>query len=468
MSTSVLVVDDDPTLRRALAARLVHWGHRVDEAADGDAALAAIRDGAHALVLLDLALPGRGGLDVLRAAVADGFAGDIVVLTAHGSVETAVEALRLGAVDFVQKPADLDVLRAVVDRTLGRRRTERVASALAERLRGGREPVLGRSPAMARVVDEATRAARSSAVVLVTGESGAGKQVVAELVHARSARAAAPFVYVNCVALADDLVESTLFGHEKGAFTGAVARKEGRIELAAGGTAFLDEIGDTTPRFQTKLLHFLETGQFERVGGTRTLAVDCRIVAATNRDLEAEVRRGTFRADLMYRLDVVRLRVPPLRERPEDVPDLARGFVERFARDAGRGPMRLAAATERALVAYAWPGNVRQLRNVIERMVVLAPGTVLGPELLPPEVLARAAAVPDGALPLKPAVRAFKRDYVVRALERAGGNRTRAADALGIQRTMLTRLLRQLGIVGTDDDPSGTRSGPDPGLSSPP
>ena len=456
MNASVLVVDDDPTLRRALSARLAHWGHAVEEAADGDAALAAMRDGAHALVLLDLSMPGRDGLDVLRAARAEGLAGDVVVLTANGTVETAVEALRLGAVDFVQKPADLGVLRAVVDRTLARRRTERVASAYADRVSGGRPPVLGRSPAMARVVDEATLAARSSAVVLVTGESGSGKQVLAELVHARSARAAGPFVYVNCVALSDDLVESTLFGHEKGAFTGAIARKEGRIEMAAGGTAFLDEIGDTTPRFQTKLLHFLETGRFERVGGTRTLSVDCRIVAATNRDLGAEVARGAFRADLLYRHDVIRLHVPPLRERREDVPMLVAGFLERFASEAGRARLRLAPETERALAGYAWPGNVRQLKNVVERMVVLARGDVLGPELLPPEILAPAPA-PDGGLPLKAALRAYKRAYVRAALDAAGGNRTRAAAALGVQRTFLSRLLRQMGESDGEEAPAHPR-----------
>ncbi len=290
-------------------------------------------------------------------------------------------------------------------------------------------------------------------MVLITGESGAGKQVLAELVHARSARAAGPFVYVNCVALSDDLIESTLFGHEKGAFTGAIARKEGRIEAAAGGTAFLDEIGDTSPRLQTKLLHFLETGQFERVGGTRTLRVDCRIVAATNRDLEAEVAKGTFRADLFYRLNVVRLRVPALREHPEDVPALVRAFLERFAREAGRPAPRLAAATERALAAYRWPGNVRQLKNVVERMVVLAPGDVLTTDLLPPEVL---VPVPAGEippdLPLKEAVRAFKRTHVAQALAKAGGNRTRAAAALGLQRTFLSRVMRQLGLREAPDD----------------
>ncbi|MCC7137351.1 MAG: sigma-54-dependent Fis family transcriptional regulator [Planctomycetes bacterium] len=451
MSARVLVVDDDPALRRALLARLGHWGYTAAEAPDGEAGLAALRRDGADLVLLDLAMPGRGGLDVLAAVREEGLAPDVVVLTAHGSVEAAVEALRGGAADFLTKPTDLELLRAVVERTLARRRGARVTSALAERVGGATAVEPAASPAMRRVLDEAARAARSHAVVLITGESGVGKQVLAERVHALSPRAAGPFVYVNCVALSDDLVESTLFGHEKGAFTGAVARKEGRVEAAAGGTAFLDEIGDTTPRLQTKLLHFLETGQFERVGGTRTLSVDCRVVAATNRDLEAEVAKGTFRADLFYRLNVVRLRVPPLRERPDDVLPLARGFVERFAREAGRPAPRLAAATERALLSCRWPGNVRQLRNAVERMVVLCAGDTLTPDLLPPEVLlpTPAGEIP-AELPLKAAVRAFKRAHIARALERAKGNRTRAAAALGLQRTFLSRLLRQLGLRDED------------------
>jgi DNA-binding NtrC family response regulator len=448
MKAAVLLVDDDPTIRRALAQRLGHWGLRVEEAEGGEAALAAARRTVFDLVLLDLAMPGISGMDVLRKLKGDGYPADVVVLTAHGSVEAAVEALKAGAADFLQKPADFDLLKAVVDRSLERRRRERVTSALSERLESGASAVFSSGPVMTRVLDTATRAARSEATVLITGESGSGKQVLAELIHARSERRTGPFVYVNCVALSDDLIESALFGHEKGAFTGALARKEGRLEAAAGGTAFLDEIGDTSPRLQTKLLHFLETGEFERVGGTRSLSVDCRVIAATNRDLEAAIKAGTFREDLYYRLNVVRLEVPPLRDRREDIPVLAQAFLERFGRELKRPPLRLAARTDEILRGYRWPGNVRQLKNVMERLVVLAPGDTLTPDLLPPEVFAPppATSPESGDLPLKEAEEQFRRSYIARALARSGGNQTKAAALLGLQRTFLSRLLAELGL----------------------
>ena len=289
MKGRALVVDDDGALRLAVRDRLEHWGLEVDEAIDGQAALAITQGREFDLILLDLAMPGIGGLEVLRRLQQDGCAADVIVLTAHGSIETAVEALRAGASDFLQKPAEFELLRARAERALDGRRRNRLVQALSDRVQDGAPTVIGESDSMTALLETARRAAASDATVLITGESGTGKQVLAEYVHAHSPRQEGPFVYLNCVALSDDLVESTLFGHEKGAFTGAVARKQGRIELAAGGTAFLDEIGDTTERLQTKLLHFLESGEYERVGGTRTLATDCRIVAATNRDLAASI-----------------------------------------------------------------------------------------------------------------------------------------------------------------------------------
>ncbi len=468
MKANVLIVDDDAGLRRALVDRLSHWGHATAEAADGASALAVAGRQEFDLVLLDLSMPGASGLDVLRRLREGGCGADIVILTAHGTVEAAVEALKLGATDFLAKPADFAMLQAVVERAFEKRRLQRVNRALADRLDAGAGLVPGSSPAMGELLETAARAARSNAVVLITGESGSGKQVLAEYLHRESPRARGPFVYVNCVALSDELIESTLFGHEKGAFTGAIARKEGRIDAAAGGTAFLDEVGDVTPRLQTKLLHFLETNQFERVGGTRTITVDCRIVAATNRDLEAEVREGRFRQDLYFRLNVVRLRVPPLRERPEDIPDLAQSFLDRFAAEMGRPRLKLAARTAETLARYPWPGNVRQLRNAIERMVVLARTDTLTPDLLPPELflpadrLAAGRAAPgapapgggpgatdggdDHFAPLRDAVRHFRRDYIAQALARTGGNQTKAAQLLGLQRTFLNRLIREYGL----------------------
>lgn len=450
MKASVLIVDDDPGLRRALADRFEFWGHRAETAVDGTDARSRLAAQAFDLVLLDLSMPGMSGLELLTVLRAEGCAADVIVLTAHGSVEAAVEAIKLGAEDFLAKPTDFDLLQKAVDRCLDRRRLDRVARASAA---GSRGLVAGTSPAMAQLVATAERAAAAPTTLLIRGESGTGKQVLAEHIHAASDRAGGPFVHVNCVAISDDLVESTLFGHERGAFTGAVERKRGRLETAAGGTAFLDEIGDVSSSLQTKLLHFLETGSFERVGGNQTIHVDCRIVAATNRDLVAAVAAGEFREDLYYRLNVIELVIPPLRERPEDVEPLAAHFLERLAAELKRPDLVFAPATLAALRACRWPGNVRHLRNVVERMAVLAPGTQLTPDLLPAEVttVPDDPALPMSGLPYKEAVLAFKKSYVLRALTAAGGNQTRAAEALGLRRSYLNRLIHGFdGDDGTD------------------
>jgi DNA-binding NtrC family response regulator len=321
--------------------------------------------------------------------------------------------------------------------------------ALAERAAADSGFVAGRSAAMERLMETLAQAAASDATILLSGESGTGKQVLAEQAHRLSPRAAGPFVYVNCVAISDELIESTLFGHEKGAFTGAVTRKEGRFEAAAGGTAFLDEVGDISPRLQTKLLHFLESGEFERVGGGQVIHVDCRIVAATNRDLPKEVVEGRFREDLYYRLNVVALRVPALRERREDITPLAESFLARCASRLKRGRLRFGERTLGVLERYPWPGNVRQLKNAVERMAVLARTDTLTPDLLPPEVLAGPESKPGDLvdLPYREALTGFKERLVRTALARADGNQTRAAEALGLQRTYLNRLIKELGIT---------------------
>jgi DNA-binding NtrC family response regulator len=455
MKGYVLVVDDDASLRRALRDRLAHWGLDVEEAANGVAALKAAAKREYDIVILDLNMPEVGGMEVLARWQEEDYGASVLVLTAHGSIDAAIEAVRAGAADFLQKPADFDLLQARLGQLLKSRSQGRMVQALSERVSDDGASVIGHAPAMVQLLETAARAARSDATVLITGESGSGKQVLAEYVHASSPRSAGPFVYVNCVAMSDDLVESTLFGHERGAFTGAVAMKQGRIELAAGGTAFLDEIGDTSARLQTKLLHFLESSEYERVGGTRTLTADCRIVAATNRDLPAEISRGAFREDLYFRLNVIHLELPPLRERREDVPDLASAFASRFASELKRGPMEIAPETMERLRAYAWPGNVRQLKNLIERMVVLAPESTLTPDLLPSDFFggsASADGLEEGTLPYKEAIQAFKRSYIAKALARADGNQTKAAELLGMQRTFLNRLVREMGL--RDADPS--------------
>jgi DNA-binding NtrC family response regulator len=448
MKAEVLIVDDDVILRRALTDRLRFWGHETEEAASGEEALEKLDKKHFDLVLLDLKLPGMSGMQVLQRLADEGIESDVVVLTAHGSVEVAVEAIKMGAVDFLPKPADFDLLQTIVDRSLSKRRLLRVTEALTEQHDQDAPFVVGASKAMTELVESAQRAAQSNAVVLLRGESGTGKQVISEYIHRQSLRAAGPFVYVNCVALSDELIESTLFGHEKGAFTGAVTRKPGRLEAANGGTAFLDEIGDISPRLQTKLLHFLETGEFERVGGTQTIRVDCRIVAATNRDLEQSIKEGTFREDLFYRLNVITLGVPALRERGDDILTLAEAFIEKYAKEMKRGKMQLASRTAEILRGYHWPGNVRQLKNAIERMVVMARTDTLTPDLLPPELHQSpdAADLDSATLPLKEAMLEFKKQYVGKALARTGGNQTKAAEKLGIQRSFLNRLMKELGI----------------------
>ncbi len=445
LKADVLIVDDDAALRMALQDRFEHWGCQVQLAADGHEALAVCAERAFDLILLDLSMPGLGGMEVLQTLRADKFAGDIVVLTAHGSVSRAVEALRGGASDFLTKPADFELLAQVTSRALNQRRLQKTRDALAEQ---SANTVQAASPAMKQLLAEAARAAASDSTIVLAGESGSGKQVVSEYIHAASPRRDGPFVYVNCVAISEDLIESTLFGHERGAFTGAVSRKPGRLEGAAGGTAFLDEIGDISAGLQTKLLHFLETGEFERVGGTQTVRVDCRIVAATNRDLAREVQAGRFREDLFYRLNVIALRVPPLRERPEDVALLGHVFLARFAGDMKRDIPEFAPQTLQAMKSYNWPGNVRQLKNAVERMVVMAPGKVLLPELLPAEIRTPDLIDPGAleSLPFREAVAGFKRNMLTRILDECHGNQTRAAEKLGLQRSYLNRLLKDLGL----------------------
>jgi DNA-binding NtrC family response regulator len=448
MKSTILVVDDDELLRRVLADRLQFWGHSTDLAESGEAALQQAKLKNYDLIMLDLKLPGISGLETLSGLKKFSCDADVIMLTAHGSVGAAVKAIKAGAADFLPKPADFDLLRAVVDRLLAKRQLLRVRDALTEQRNQGAPFIVGSSETMQNLVQTAKRAAQANTTVLLRGESGVGKQVIADYIHRNSARQSGPFVYINCVALSDDLIESTLFGHEKGSFTGATARKTGRFEAANGGTAFLDEIGDISPRLQTKLLHFLETGEFERVGGTQTMRVDCRIVAATNRNLEESTRTGEFRKDLFYRLNVISLAVPSLRERSEDIPILAQAFIDKYAEELKRGNLTLAPETSAILQQYEWPGNVRQLRNAIERMVVLSPTSTLTPDQLPPEVLAQdtpTGNAPSG-LPLKAAMLEFKKQYIRRTLATNGGNQTRTAETLGVQRSFLNRLIKKLAI----------------------
>ncbi len=425
----ILVIDDDPSFRALLADILESAGHRVAEAEDGAAGLARLEGEGADLVLTDQRMPRLDGLELVRRVRALPSPPPVVVLTAHGTIPQAVEAVRIGAADYLTKPLESPAaLLAVVDRLLG------PADAGAA--------FVTRDPRVERVLEMVDRVAERDVAVLVTGESGTGKELVARRLHDRSARAAGPFVAVNCAALPDSLAESELFGHEKGAFTGADARRAGRFEEASGGTLFLDEVGELSPPLQAKLLRVLEDRAVRRLGGTADIAVDVRLVAATNRDLEAEVERGAFRRDLYFRLAVVPVSLPPLRDRAGDVPVLARHLLAVLAERHGVAAAALSAEAEAALERYEWPGNVRELRNVLERaLVVSGGGTLAAADLMLPESQGRDA---DGGLPLDREER--ERQAVIEALRRADGNREEAARLLGVSVRTLYYRLRRWGI----------------------
>ncbi len=378
-SARFLVVEDNDTLRRGIARALADGFGVADEEAAGDTAVARLRDPAIAsydVIVTDLRLPGAGGLEVLEAARIRDARSAVILMTAYGTIEAAVEAMRRGAFDFVQKPFDLEQLEVRVGKALEHGRLLREVTHLrAERAaRFAPENIVGTSAALKSALELARRVASSRSTALITGETGTGKELVAGLIHGLSARADGPFVKMNCAALPETLLESELFGHERGAFTGADRVRIGRFEQANGGTLFLDEIGDMAASTQAKLLRVLQDREFTRLGGSRPLRADVRIVAATNRELEREMRAGRFREDLFYRLNVIRIAMPALRERPDDVEALAAHFALHFAREMGRPERRLAAAAIARLRAHTWPGNVRELRNVIERAVLLADG----------------------------------------------------------------------------------------------
>jgi DNA-binding NtrC family response regulator len=424
----ILVVDDDPHIRQALVERFRARKFEVLEAGSGKDALARLGHGHPDVTLLDLQLPDGDGFWVLRRLREEGIEATVVVITAFGTVDKAVQAMKEGAYDFLQKPFEPALVEETVRRALERTTLRRAARA------GGDPAIVG----LAAVQELARKAAKTDATVLLLGESGTGKEVIARAVHRWSERAAGPFVAVNAAALAESLLESELFGHEKGAFTGAQARRAGKFELAHGGTIFLDEIGEIPPATQAKLLRVLQERAFERVGGTETVTVDVRVVAATNRDLKKRVAEKLFREDLYYRLNVVSVTLPPLRERRADIRPLA----EHFLRELKPGA-RFASDTLAALERHDWPGNVRELRNVVERATVLLEGDEIAPSDLPSEVLAGTALPSDS---FHAQVDEYRKRLIQETLARFGGNQTKAAEALKLQRTYLARLIRQMGI----------------------
>jgi two-component system response regulator HydG len=449
----VLIVDDERAIRLSLTGLLEKEGYDVVAAATYDEGVAAIEAGVD-LVLTDLALGKvEGGLDVLRAVKRQRQAAAVVMITAHGSEKVAVAAMKAGADDYVPKPFDNDEIRLLVRRLLQQGRAAREHELLLERVERdyGGGAIVGGARSMRAVLDAIARVADTDLTVLVRGESGTGKELVAQALHQRGRRARRPFVAVNSAAIHRELVESELFGHEKGAFTGASARRIGRFEAADGGTIFLDEIGDMPLETQAKVLRVLEERRIERVGGARPIDVDVRVVAATHRDLEAEVARGRFRQDLYYRLRVVEIVLPPLRERIEDVPALAERFLERAAARHGRPGRSLAPSALAALARHSFPGNVRELRNVIEHAAVLAEGERIEASDLRLDAArpAREATPGQGASfadAKKRAVEDFERTFLLRALREHGGNVSRTAEAVGMVRQSLQQKLRELGI----------------------
>jgi len=440
----VLVIDDEPNIRDTLAMCLEGVGCRVQKAATGAAALEALRLAPYDLAFCDLRLGDESGLDLVPKLLAERPGLDVVVVTAYATFDTAVEAIKRGAKDYLPKPFTPAQIRHQVDAAKERRAaTMRVVDLESRLADAAPEAQLeSASPRMRGVLETITRAAAHDVAVLLRGENGTGKGVLARTLHASSPRRDKPFVVVNCPTLSEELLASELFGHARGAFTGAVRDQEGRVEAAEGGTVFLDEVGEISPALQAKLLRFLQEKNFERVGENRTRTADVRIVAATNRDLEADVKEGRFREDLLYRLNVVEVTVPPLRERPEDILALARGFIGFFARQGRRAPPELSDSAAKMLLAWPWPGNVRELRNAIERAVILSPGQVLEPESFPERMAGHAAGVP--ALGGDFSVDDLEREHILRVLARTA-TQEEAARILGLDASTLWRKRKKYG-----------------------
>ncbi|MEO8432496.1 MAG: sigma-54 dependent transcriptional regulator [Acidobacteriota bacterium] len=442
----VLVIDDERGVRETLSAILSDEGYAVtavDTGAEGERHIAEDR---WDLVFLDVWLRDRDGLSILEAA------GDrlarlpVVMISGHANVETAVRAVRLGAYDFLEKPLSLERVLLTAQKAIERRDLLRQVDSFRGRDEGEAD-LIGESPPIRRLREEIARVAPTDARVLITGENGTGKELVARAIHRLSARAEAPLVEVNCAAIPEELIESELFGHEKGSFTGAIEDRRGKFEEADGATLFLDEVGDMSPKTQAKVLRALQEGRFTRVGGTRSISSDARVLSATNKNLAAEIEKGTFREDLYFRLAVVPIEVPPLRERVEDIPRLALHFLAEASARFGRKPKALSAAALEALDAHRWPGNVRELKNLVERVVILSRGD----EILPLDFHFRRAGdeLPEGIrpdAPLREAREDFERRYILAALRKHRGNVSRAAEALDLERSNLYRKLRSYGI----------------------
>jgi DNA-binding NtrC family response regulator len=449
MAERILVVDDEVPSRRGLQALLTREGYRVQEAANGAEALEKARAFRPAVVIADLVMPTMDGLELLKALQDDLPFAAVILLTGRGSVETAVQAMKAGAYDYLTKPVDLTRLTLVLGKALERAGIAREVALLRRQLGAGEGPaLLGRSSAMKDILRQVELAAASTAPVLILGESGTGKELVARTLHALSPRARAPFVGVNCAAIPETLLESEIFGHEKGAFTGAAERRLGCFEMADGGSLLLDEVAEMAPGVQAKFLRVLEEGAFRRIGGKAEIRVDVRVLAATNRDPAAAIRDGDLREDLFYRLNVFPITIPPLRDRPEDIPLLAEAFLQASAARNGRPVRAIAPEALRLLQQYPWPGNVRELRNAIERAVILCRREAVEPTHLPETLRRPSAAGPAPALTVRigTTVDEAEKALILQTLDFTRGNKTRAAETLGISlKTLHNKLSRYRG-----------------------
>jgi len=446
---TILIVEDEAKMRRLLELNLGEDGFTTLSAGEAEAGLKLLHENPVDLVVTDLKLPGMNGLEFLQAIKRQNAALPVVVMTAFGTVETAVEAMKAGASDYVLKPFSLNEMRMVIRKELDVRDLREENRTLREALgkRYAHPNMVARSAKMQEALATVERVAPTNSTVLLGGESGVGKDLIARAIHEKSRRSAGPFIKINSTAIPENLLESELFGYEKGAFTGAAASKPGKFELADKGTLFLDEIGDVPPAIQVKLLRVLQEREFERLGGTRTIKVDVRLIAATNRDLREALEQGTFREDLYYRLNVVPIDIAPLHERKEDIPDLVNLFISRFAADSGKLVKSISPEAMQILVNHRWPGNVRELQNVIERAGALANGTVLEPADIHLDVRpAKATNGASGFLPEGMTLEHWEDEMIQEALRRANGNKSRAARLLGLSRNALRYRLSKIGI----------------------
>ena len=452
---TLLVVEDEAKMRRLLELNLSEDGYTVLTAADAETGLNTLRQEKVDLVVTDLKLPGMNGLEFLQAVKRTNAAVPVVLMTAYGTVETAVEAMKAGASDYVLKPFSLEEIRLILRKELDvhrlREENRSLREALGERYQF--RNIVARSPKMQEVLATVERVAPTNSTVLLGGESGVGKDLIARAIHEHSRRSAGPFIKINCTAIPENLLESELFGYEKGAFTGANNAKPGKFELADKGTIFLDEIGDVPGSIQVKLLHVLQDREFERLGGTKTLKVDVRVLAATNQDLRAALEQGTFRQDLYYRLNVVPISIPPLRERKEEIPYLVDYFIARFARESGKPLSGITPTALRVLMDFHWPGNVRELENIIERAVALSTGTIIDVPDIRLDVSVARPAPTSAAAPFPPegmTLEQYEDEIIRESLRRASGNKSQAARLLGLSRNALRYRLSKIGVA--DDE----------------